>query len=368
MKIGIDAREAFGQRTGKGQVVFHLLQELASRQDHEFYIFLDKDIVIPFENVFKKVVIEKSGLLWHMSVPKRLKKLGLDVYFSPTSYIVPAFTKFPMVTIVSDLVSFLGITKHQAKATFVERLTIRRAVRNSRKLIAISESTKKDLERLYPESQGKVDAVHLASATIHKTCDRRDEYEKIKKDLGIDGRFILFVGTLEPRKNIEGMIRAYAYYRKAATHEKEVPKLVIIGKKGWYYESIFTLVSELGLSESVIFAGFVEDEILPCFYNEAQCFFFPSLYEGFGLIVLEAFEMGCPVITAENSSLPEVAGKAAVYVNPRDTKDMADGLARLLENESLQRELVEKGYEQLGQFSWKKTADQMLLIIESSCK
>ena len=182
--------------------------------------------------------------------------------------------------------------------------------------------------------------------------------DELDKKYGVKGKYILFVGTLQPRKNIKRLIEAFSKLK-----DKDVD-LVVVGKKGWMYDEIINSPSEFGVGNRVKFLDSVEDEDLSTFYKNAIFFILPSLYEGFGLPVLEAMEYGCPVITSNVSSLPEAGGDAVLYVNPEDVKDITEKMQKLLQDDSLRKELVAKGREQVKKFSWKKTAEQTIKVLE----
>lgn len=363
MKIGFDAREAFTEKAGKGQLAYHLLLELiATDPANEYFVFVATPSGLVLPSNFHEVVVTSKSLLWHIAVMRKAKSLELDVYFSPTSYIVPALASFKTVMIVHDMVAFLNVTQHQAKAKWIERLTLKRAVRKTSRIVTISHNSKRDLEKIFPESNGKVRVVYPAQAT--EAISAPADVVQGKFDaMHLPTSYILFVGTIEPRKNIDGILRAYALYKKQVEHPA---KLVIAGKKGWFYKDVFALVDELDLQDDVVFTGFVDKDALPLLYKNARCFFFPSWYEGFGLIVLEAFSFGCPVITSNNSSLPEVAGDAAVMVDPSDTDGMARALILVTSDDAKRAALIAKGFEQHKKFSWDKNARETLAVIKEA--
>jgi len=175
------------------------------------------------------------------------------------------------------------------------------------------------------------------------------------KKYGVKGDFLLYVGTLQPRKNLNKLIEAFSRLGGQDL------KLVIVGKKGWLYKEIFGKVKELGLTKKVIFTGYVPYEELSAFYQQAQCFVLVSLYEGFGLPVLEAMHYGCPVVASNVSSLPEVVGQAGILVDPNNIEDIARGIKKAIQN---REELVQKGYKQVKKFSWDKCAKETLKVLE----
>ncbi len=178
------------------------------------------------------------------------------------------------------------------------------------------------------------------------------------KQFGIKGEYILFVGTLQPRKNITRLIEAFSKISNTSNLS-----LVVVGKKGWQYDEILEAPKKFEVEEKVKFLDFIADEDLPNLYKNALCFVLPSLYEGFGLPVLEAMKYGCPVITSNISSLPEAGGDAALYVDPLDVNDIAKNLELIIQNSELRKKLIKKGYEQIKKFSWEKTARETLSVL-----
>ena len=194
--------------------------------------------------------------------------------------------------------------------------------------------------------------------------------EKVKKKYGIRGDYILYVGTLQPRKNLIRLIQAFKNLKSQIPNLKiKDLKLVICGKKGWLYEEIFQKVKELGLEKEVIFTGYVPEEDLPALYKGARCFVLVSLYEGFGLPVLEALSVGCPVVLSNVSSLPEVGGKVAVYVDPYDVEDIARGILEILRYDAVTHQSkVEEGKKWARRFSWERCARETLKVLEEAAR
>ena len=188
------------------------------------------------------------------------------------------------------------------------------------------------------------------------------EVAEVKQKYNLDFPFILFVGVLQPRKNIPTLIKAYYKLKKEGIKDK----LVITGGKGWQYKEIFETVERLNLQKEVIFTGHIPDDDLPKLYNAADLFAFPSLYEGFGIPPLEAMACGIPVITSNTGSLPEVVGDAGIMVDPYDIDGLAKAMYEVLNNEGLKEEMVKKGLERAKMFSWKKCAKEVLDVYEEA--
>ena len=235
---------------------------------------------------------------------------------------------------------------------------LQRFLMNIDGIIADSEATKKDLRDLYGVPGEKITVIPLAV-----DCGRFQPVPASEISPEVDrvtggNDYILFVSTLEPRKNIPNILRAFAQLKKSGVKEK----LLLVGRKGWLCDEIFRTWEELGLKDEVVFVGYTGDALLPHFYSRARFLIFPSFYEGFGLPILEAMACGCPVITSNLSSMPEVAGDAALLVNPYDVKEISEAMGRLLQDEGLRENLRLKGTERVKLFSWEKTARETLKV------
>ncbi len=235
------------------------------------------------------------------------------------------------------------------------------SIKRAKRLIAISESTKDDIVRHYPAAAEKISVTHLAyDKEKFNTRLSAKEISRIKNKFFLKN-YILFLSTLKPSKNIEGLLRAWAQI------VSEFPQycLVIAGKKGWLYEHIFMLTKELKLTESVVFTDFVSEEDKPALVAGAEVFVLPSFWEGFGLDVLNAMAVGTPVIAAKSGSLPEVIGNAGILIDPERPETIARAIAEVLSMKKTEyNKLVAKGFAQIKKFSWEKTARETLKILE----
>ncbi|MGQ9489222.1 MAG: glycosyltransferase family 4 protein [Anaerolineae bacterium] len=233
--------------------------------------------------------------------------------------------------------------------TLFTRLSTRRAAR----VIAVSESTRRDVIALCGVAPEQVVTIHNGVDTAFCPAEPA-AVAAFRQAKGLPERFILFLGTLEPRKNLDILLHAYARLR--ARLGAGAPKLMIAGGKGWFYETVLAQVDALGLADDVYFPGYVAGDELPWWYRAAELFVYPSRFEGFGLPVLEAMACGTPVITTTSSSLPEVAGDAALLVDPDDVDGLTGALERLLTDASLRASLRQAGLQRAAQFSWARTA------------
>jgi len=391
MLIGIDGNEAnVEKRVGIGEYAFELLRQFSSSkfkvQNSKFLIYLkDKPRGdFPKEREGWRYRIVGPNKLWtQFALPFNLyfTKPRPDVFFTPSHY-APRFSPIPTVISIMDL-SYIHFPEMFKKSDLYQlRNWTAYSVRNAKKILTISKASKNDIIKVYqvPENRVVVTYPGVKKFSIFNfPASQRGEqfsmksqfsnFKKIKEKYGIRESYILFVGTLQPRKNITRLIEAFSHVilRSKATKDLDssaTPQndmdLIIVGKKGWLYEEILEAPKKFGVENNVKFLDFVPDEDLPLLYKNAICFVLPSLYEGFGLPVLEAMQYGCPVITSNVSSLPEAGGDAALYFNPEDISDIAANLRLMITKPQLRKELIKKGYQQVKKFSWEKTANATL--------
>lgn len=220
--------------------------------------------------------------------------------------------------------------------------------------MTVSEFTKKELLKYYDVLPQKVTVVPngVDTAQYHSKYSIK-QIESVKKKYNIEGKYFLYLGTLEPRKNLCGLLRAYKiFYDKIKGVGGDIPKLVLAGGKGWMFHDIFRTAEEINLNDHIIFTGYVQEEEKALLMNGASVFCFPSFYEGFGMPPLEAMACGTPVLTSNNSSLAEVTEGAAVQVAPEDLEEMAKAMNRLWKDRELCAELIEKGFKRVQKYSW----------------
>jgi glycosyltransferase involved in cell wall biosynthesis len=237
-----------------------------------------------------------------------------------------------------------------------------RAVSRAGAILAISQSTKDDLISLLNVPEGKITVTHLAADPACRTVTDPARLEAVRRAYGLPAGYVLFVGTLEPRKDLPTLLRAFASLGPAA---KDIC-LAIAGRPGWLHEPVYELARTLRLGDRVRFLGGVPAGDLPALYSGARLFVLPSLYEGFGMPVLEAMACGAPVVCADSSSLPEIAGGAALLFPPGDEAALAQAITRLLVDSGLRRQLAERGLVQAARFSWAETARRTLAVYSGS--
>ncbi len=396
MRIGINGYEAvvprlgyeengLPKRVGSGEYCYQLLVNL-NRIDkkNEYLIYLPKE---PTSD------LPKESSTWHYKIVKKrskwnlfdlsfafFKRERLDVFFSPTHYL-PLFLPFPSVISILDLSYLKFPSLFKKRDLYQLKIWGRYSISKAKKILTISDSSRNDIIKEYGIPDGKVAVTYpgvKSQIPNHKfqinSKNKMQNSKLIKEKYGIEGDYILFVGTLQPRKNVSALIEAFAQTQKNTKQNTELRgkdrplQLVIIGRKGWQYEDILESPKKFNIEDRVKFLENVTDEDLPLFYKNALCFVLPSLYEGFGLPVLEAMQNGCPVITSNTSSLPEAGGDAALYVDPKDANDISDKIQKLISNKKLRDDMIEKGYKQVKKFSWEKTAEETLKVLEEAAK
>jgi glycosyltransferase involved in cell wall biosynthesis len=298
-------------------------------------------------------------ILWEQLLqPPAVALERLDVLHS-MSYVQPLLSPVRSVVTMLDL-SFLRMPEAFNRWNRIYLATMARvSARRSDRIIAISESTRRDIVHYFGVPAGKVEVIYCGVDAHYRPEEDASLLERFRRERGLPERFLLYVGTLEPRKNVERLVEAYSRVR---TELGPSHKLVLGGAKGWLYDRIFARVRQLGLEGEVVFAGYIPDEDLPLWYNLADIFIYPSLYEGFGLPPLEAMACGTPVITSSASSLPEVAGTAALMVDPLDVDDLANAIMRVLGDSALHQQLEAAGPRQAARFRWADAAARTMKV------
>lgn len=283
-----------------------------------------------------------------------------DVVFSPTHY-VPRFVGIPKVFSIMD-VSYLSYPEMFRKQDLAKLVRwTRYSVRHAAKILTISRFSRNAIIDAYGIPAGDV-VVTYPGLTVKKM-----EHADINKKYGVAKNYILSVGTIQPRKNYARLIEAFSIFLKKNRQRFGTIELVIVGKKGWMFESIFKAPARFGIPDRVKFLDYVPDSDLPALYSHAVCFAMPSLYEGFGLPVLEAMSHKCPVVVSDVSSLPEIAGDAGIYVNPEKAESIAEGLLTAVRQRNLKqgKSRIQKGLGQVKKFTWENAARETLSVLES---
>ncbi len=362
MRIGIDVRLIYHQQAGISWYTLRLLQALSQiDRDNEYVLLQHRHQPEPlidapnFTSVTLLTPVHHRFEQWPLSLETCL--LSLDLIHSP-DFIPPLHNRIPAVCTVHDLAFLLYpnlVTSDSARYYGQIELAIRRANR----IIAVSDSTRSDLVKLLGAPESKIDVIYEAADPIYRPIDRQSAHQSLTSaGIFVPDRFILFVGTIEPRKNLGTLLRAYARLR--ASYSVDTP-LVLAGSPGWLSQDIGELVAMLGLDDNVIFTGQIpHNEHLCALYNLATMLVHPAYYEGFGLPPLEAMACGIPVVCSNAGSLPEVVGNAALMATPEDIDEWTVTMHRLLGDAQLQAELSQKGLARAASFSWRKAAQETL--------
>lgn len=370
MRIGIDATAVPHQRTGAGNYIFNLIQTLAAvDQANEYVVFgraeLEAELVLDTPRVrFVRREFPSRGvrLAWEqVGLPLDVRSERLDVLHSP-HYTMPVLRFARSVVTFHDMTFVMYPDLHQrVKRVFFPR-TMRLSARRADRLIVVSDSTREDLVRMWGVDRARITTIPLAADPgfrpqspdeIAAGCARYDLRP---------GCYILYVGMLEPRKNVDRLVEAFGQVAGAMPGMD----LVIAGRRGWMYDQIFAQVEALRLRDRVRFTDFVPQESLPALYGGARLFAYPSKYEGFGIPVLEAMSCGTPVVTTNVSSMPEVAGDAAVLVAPDDVAGLASALRKVADDPALRADLSCRGLARAKAFSWERSARETIAVYQAA--
>jgi glycosyltransferase involved in cell wall biosynthesis len=358
MKIGIDGSRAFlKQRTGVEEYSYQVIKRLQGRlKEHQVILYLRSYQVVDFS-------MPPNWRIKKVRFPRFWTQIGLslELFLHPVDVLfVPAHTApffHPKKTVVT--VHGLEYEIMPEAYSFFERLYMRFSIKNScrwaKKIIAVSKNTKRDLMNLYDVPEKKINLVYegYEDGTGEMNLGEGEEILKLKP-------YLLFIGRLEKRKNILGIVEAFDLFKKKT---KAKHKLVLGGRFGYGEEEIKARIEKSEYKEDIILFGFVSDVRKWQLFKNAEVFLFPTLYEGFGLPVLEAQSQGVPVITSNTSSLPEVAGGSAFLVDPAEAGLISEAMVSLIQNEKMAKDMVKKGYENIKRFSWKNCADLIATVL-----
>lgn len=381
MKITIDALPFMTPKTGVGYYTYNLISEFLkiARQNHYYlcdiligrifynmYRLEDVSSFDYFSNYFaniSKMPFPFNGLMWILlsqyakatGKTRRIKIEDADIFFGPNFRGVFRKTLKTVITIHDMAHEYYP--EATSKRIFKYLKKLQQSAEKADLIIADSENTKEDILKFLNLSEEKIKVIYPGVDTIFRPINDQDVLNSVRRKYNLYERFILYLGAIQPRKNITTLIRAYGILCKEQNFDH---KLVIAGGVGWKNKDIRVLIEELRLEDKVVFTGYIPEHNLPVIYNLSDAFVFPSLYEGFGLPVLEAMACGTPVVTSNVSSLPEVAGDAALLINPHSIEDLADGIKRILHNDGLRKKNIANGFERAKLFTWEKCAGETL--------
>ena len=367
-KISLEVQWAVGKKTGVGWYIYNIVKELSKsdRNDYiaEFINFMGRHDVK--SQIDYDIKIKQNKMLTYTMYNFLTKKMNIshnlifgtksDIYHF-FNFTIPKNINGKVIITIYDTVFF------SAPETMGDMKAIseyKYAAERSDLIITISESAKSDIIKHFNVDEKKIQIVTPGIDLQKYSYNYTDiELENVRKKYDLPQNYILYLGTIEPRKNIERIVKAFKNYKKEV---KDDLKLVIVGNKGWKYDNIMKLIESMGTD--IIITGYIDEEDKIPIYKLAQFFVFPSLYEGFGMPVLEAMAAGVPVVTSNVSSLPEVAGNAAILVDPLSEDEILEAYKKILSDKQLQREMIEKGLEQAKKFQWKKSVEVLEKVYE----
>lgn len=357
LRIAIDARKLHDY--GIGSYVRNLVLELARQDFDDEYVLLcrpaDQAFVTGLGPRFEAHV-ERAGhytVREQLSVPLALRRVRADVFHAP-HYVVSPLTRTPYVVTIHDCIHlrFPEYLPNRFALTYATRV-MRTAARRARRVLTVSEASKRDILHYLRVPAAKVEVIYNGLDERLATPPAPGDIEHVRQRFQLTSPYVLYAGNIKPHKNVDRVIEAFAGLRREGFDHV---KLLIIGDDVSKYKSLRRLVHRYHLHQQVRFLGFVPDATLAILYRLASAFVFPSLYEGFGLPALEAMALGAPVITSDVSSLPEVVGDAALLIDPLDAASITQALARVLSEPDLRAEMIRRGHERLKTFSWARSA------------
>jgi len=383
-RIGIDARcLAEGRKTGVEEYTLNFLKHLFEiDKKNKYVIFLNSfgssHTDLDWIQNFPRVSLKKFGypnkllnfLFWYADWPKIDRMLGGVNYLFMPNIIFGAVSKnAKLITTFHDL----SFVRYPETFSWKRRLwhifvNAKKITQKSKKIITVSGSTKNDLISIYGTDQRKIEVIQSGISEKFRVIDRNDgKLLEIKQKYGLPYKFILYLGTIEPRKNITEIIRAYNQLQKFVSHEKMESlagyKLVIAGSSGWLSEKIFAEIKKSKNKERIQVIDFIKDEDKEYVFNLASLFIYPSFFEGFGFPPLEAMSCGVPVITSHSSSLPEVVGRGGIMIDPNKPDEIFEAMKEILTNAEFKNNLIQKGLQQTQKFDWNDSARKFLKMI-----
>lgn len=368
MHICIDTRGAkLYAGTGIGTYTARLMENIMSIDTKNIYSFFwpndGYEFLLGKCNLNLTLFGEKNKRFWdEVFMPAQVRKRDFDVFHLPQNGLgLPKDKYCSYIATVHDLIPY--VLPDTCGKSYLDKFTdeMPYIVESCDRIITVSEYSKQDIIKYFGIPAEKIEVVYLAADSRFRMMQKEKAWNFLKKEYNYSNDYILYLGGFSPRKNVDGLLEAYGRIYK------ELPgyyELVLLGASKDNHYELRKKVEDMGLSDRVVFAGYVPYEHLPYFYNCASLFVYPSLYEGFGLPPLEAMTCGTPTITTNVTSIPEVVGDGAVMVNPYDTDDLTDNIIELLSDIDLREQLTRKGLRRAYSFSWKKTAIETIKVYE----
>ena len=368
MRIAIDAHAVGAKLGGNESYAINLIEALAQIDSANHYtIYITTDEARErfhgrWPNFKVRATLPHTPLIRiPLTLSAELRKNPVDVLH--VQFTAPPFCPCPVVVSIHDL-SFEHLPETFKRRSRTQlRLTVRHSARRAARIISLSEHGRRDIIETYGITPERVSAIPLAAPSDFGPVQDYRELQRVRQTYGINGDYILSVGSIQPRKNLARLVQAYASLRGNKSVDK-LPKLVLVGKCGWLYDETLRALKETGVADTVVLTGYVPQEDLPALYSGALCFVYPSYFEGFGLPPLEAMKCGAPVIVGNKTSLPEVVGDAALTVDPFDVEAIASAMKSVIDNPALREDLSIKGQTRAQAFDWRETARKTLAIYQ----
>jgi glycosyltransferase involved in cell wall biosynthesis len=359
MRIGVYARGLSGVG-GVKQYIDAMCRALIRNLDDDDQLFIVHNNDYPYfarskPNVEERVLPFRSRAVADFALaPRVLNGLSLDVAWF-TKYVIPFGIKARCVTTVHDMAYFMPeLGAYPLKDTLYMRNMIKRSLKRADRVIAVSNNTRADIQRIAGVPEEKLSVIFEAADRRYRKLRNKGALASFRERYGLPERYILFTGGISPRKNLLRLIHAFNAVAHRLDHQ-----LVITGAKGWRDKKVLSAIEK---HQRIIRTGFIEDEDMAMLYNAAHLFVYPSLYEGFGLPILEAQKCGCPVICSENSSLIEVGGDGVQFIEPTDVDELADAIWKVATDDDERQRLIKKGYDNARRFSWDKAAKALFAL------
>ncbi|MFL5733693.1 MAG: glycosyltransferase family 4 protein [Chloroflexia bacterium] len=364
MRIGIDAHMIGTRETGNETYCRGLIEGFAQLEDdNEYLIYLASPDVLPSVNGHGRLLrrdLRKQSNVWRLTLGFAQASRGDRLDLLHSSYNVPLFASCRLVVSVHDI-SFVHFPEFFSKRDLRIMLNyIPYSMKRAQQVITLSESAAQDIEQVYGIPRSKITVTPLAARAPFTGTASVEEVSRLRRHHGLEDPYILAVGNLQPRKNLLRLFEAFAQLPPSASDVK----LAVVGKAQWKESEIYRRVTELQIEDRVVFTGYMDDEDLALLYQGSLGLVYPSIYEGFGLPILEAMACGAPVICSNTSSMPEVAGDAAILVDPLNVGEIAEAIASVVQSSAVREQLRERGRRQAALFSWENTARQTLEVYE----
>jgi len=362
MRIALDVSALSAPQSGVATYTQNLAHQLRSRSDDEIVPMTHASLQAPALPPRGRRGVQINKTLWMQALlPLQLSRVAADVCHF-TNSVASWWTPCPSVVTIHDTTLWMFSRYHPRRRLLAMRPFIPRGARHARAIIAVSAATKRDVVRTLGVPESKVHVIYEAAAPHFRPLGRCAAVEAVRRKYGLPESFILYVGTIEPRKNLVRLFQAFDQLRRQGCRSAA---LALVGSRGWSDATILASVERLGLNGAVRVLGHAPTEDVVALYNLADVVALPSLYEGFGLPVIEAMACGTPVVTSPNGSLAEIAGDAAEFVDPTQVESIAAGLQSVLSDRDRWAALHQAGLQRAAEFSWEATAEQTRRIYEA---